>query len=71
MYNRHTQVNQLAEIGEGSPTVEQSGTQTEARQCLLHLKEERMVFTMQHLLPAKIEMSVIRAKLRQQNYGLE
>ena len=31
MYNRHTQVNQSAEIGEGSPTVEQSGTQTEAR----------------------------------------
>ena len=30
MYNRNTQVNQLAEIGEGSPTVEQSDTQTEA-----------------------------------------
>ena len=30
MYNRHTQVNQLAEIGEGSPTVKQSGTQPEA-----------------------------------------
>ena len=30
MYNRHTQVNQPAEIGEGSPTVDQSGTQTEA-----------------------------------------
>lgn len=30
VYNRHTQVNQSAEISEGSPTVEQSGTQTEA-----------------------------------------
>ena len=30
MYNRHTQVNQSAEIDEGSPTVESSGPQTDA-----------------------------------------
>lgn len=30
VYNRHTQVNQPAEVDEGSPTVEQSSSQTEA-----------------------------------------
>ena len=71
MYNRHTQVNQLAEIREGSPTDEQSDTNQKPVQCLLHLKEDRMEFSMQHLLPTKIEKSLIRAKLSPQNYVLD